>query len=225
MISDRATFAYVADVFILPAHRGRGVAKQLMARIKSHPDLQGLRRWSLGTRDAHGLYRQFGFREPADPSLWMEIYAPDVRAASRVDGPPAHRGNDRDLHAVRHGRAQAAGVADAVRAHEHVDVPSHGALFGQNAVAQARVESPDLFQRLTDGREGRLDRHASQPLRVRGQRPGQGDGDAHQATRRPRAFSTVAAFTQTTGGRPSAISFHDEPPSAEPNSLPLRVPK
>jgi GNAT superfamily N-acetyltransferase len=77
---NRATSAYVADFFILPAHRGRAVARQLMARIKSHPGLQGLRRWSLGTRDAHGLYRQFGFREPADPSLWMEIYTPDVYA-------------------------------------------------------------------------------------------------------------------------------------------------
>ncbi len=82
VISDRATFAYVADVFIVQAHRGRGAAKQLMACIKSHPDLQRLRRWSLGTRDAHGLYRQFGFRELADPSLWMEIYAPDVYSVS-----------------------------------------------------------------------------------------------------------------------------------------------
>jgi 5'-phosphate synthase pdxT subunit len=78
VISDLATYAYVADVFIVDAHRGRGLGKRLMARIKDHPQLQGLRRWSLGTRDAHGLYRQFGFREPADPSLWMEILDPDV---------------------------------------------------------------------------------------------------------------------------------------------------
>jgi pyridoxal 5'-phosphate synthase glutaminase subunit Pdx2 len=78
VVSDRATYAYVADVFVLDAHRGRGLGKRLMASIKSHPDLQGLRRWSLGTRDAHGLYRQFGFGEPADPSLWMEIHDRDV---------------------------------------------------------------------------------------------------------------------------------------------------
>ncbi|HVR70969.1 MAG TPA: pyridoxal 5'-phosphate synthase glutaminase subunit PdxT [Vicinamibacteria bacterium] len=78
VVSDRATYAYLADVFVLEAHRGRGLAQRLLARIKSHPDLQGLRRWSLGTRDAHGLYRRFGFREPADPSLWMEIHDPGL---------------------------------------------------------------------------------------------------------------------------------------------------
>jgi 5'-phosphate synthase pdxT subunit len=78
VVSDRATYAYVADVFILDGHRGRGLAKRLLARVKAHPELRGLRRWSLGTRDAHGLYRPFGFREPADPSLWMEIHDPDV---------------------------------------------------------------------------------------------------------------------------------------------------
>ncbi len=61
VISDFATFAYIADVFILEPYRGRGLAKELMATIMAHPDLQGLRRWSLGTRDAHGLYAQFGF--------------------------------------------------------------------------------------------------------------------------------------------------------------------
>ena len=78
VITDRATFAYVADVFVLPEHRGRGLGKRLMARIKAHPELQGLRRWALGTRDAHGLYRQFGFEAPADPSLWMEIHHKDA---------------------------------------------------------------------------------------------------------------------------------------------------
>lgn len=78
VITDRATFAYVADVFVLDAHRGRGLGKRLMATIKSHPELQGLRRWLLGTRDAHGLYRQFGFERPLDPSLWMEIHRRDV---------------------------------------------------------------------------------------------------------------------------------------------------
>ena len=78
VISDRATFAYLADVFILPAHRGRGLSKRLLARIKAHPELQGLRRFMLGTRDAHGLYRQFGFAPPSDPSLWMEIHDREV---------------------------------------------------------------------------------------------------------------------------------------------------
>lgn len=79
-ISDRATFAYLADVFVLESHRGRGLAKWLMACIKGHPDLQGLRRWSLATRDAHGLYRQFGFGPPSDPSVGMEIVDRNVYA-------------------------------------------------------------------------------------------------------------------------------------------------
>lgn len=61
VISDFATYAYVADVFILEPYRERGLGKELMASIMAHPDLQGLRRWSLGTRDAQGLYAQFGF--------------------------------------------------------------------------------------------------------------------------------------------------------------------
>ena len=61
VITDRATFAYVADVFVLPSHRGRGVAKAIMSAIAAHPELQGLRRWHLVTRDAHALYTQFGF--------------------------------------------------------------------------------------------------------------------------------------------------------------------
>jgi 5'-phosphate synthase pdxT subunit len=78
VVSDRATFAYLADVFIVESHRGRGLAQRMMARIRAHPELQGLRRWLLGTRDAHGLYRQFGFHAPGDPSLWMEIHDRDV---------------------------------------------------------------------------------------------------------------------------------------------------
>src|SRR5216684_1581912 len=62
VISDFATFAYVADVFILEPYRERGLGKELMATIIAHPELQGLRRWSLGTRDAQGLYAQFGFK-------------------------------------------------------------------------------------------------------------------------------------------------------------------
>jgi N-acetylglutamate synthase-like GNAT family acetyltransferase len=73
VISAFATFAYLADVFVLEAHRGRGLSKLLMQEIMSHPDLQGLRRFSLATKDAHGLYRQFGFTELARPDRQMEI--------------------------------------------------------------------------------------------------------------------------------------------------------
>ena len=76
VITDRATFAYLADVFVLESHRGQGLSKWLMECIQSHPDLQGLRRWMLATRDAHGLYRQFGFHELASPERFMEIHHP-----------------------------------------------------------------------------------------------------------------------------------------------------
>jgi GNAT superfamily N-acetyltransferase len=73
VISDFATFAYLADVFILEAHRGRGLAKRLMREIMSHPELQGLRKFTLSTKDAHDLYRQFGFTELLRPDRQMEI--------------------------------------------------------------------------------------------------------------------------------------------------------
>jgi len=72
VITDYAVFAYLADVFVLPSHRGRGISKQLMEAIRGHPELQSLRRWSLVTSDAHDLYRQFGFRELASPEKHME---------------------------------------------------------------------------------------------------------------------------------------------------------
>ncbi|HEY6248497.1 MAG TPA: GNAT family N-acetyltransferase [Candidatus Angelobacter sp.] len=78
VITDRATYAYIGDVFILESHRGRGLSKQLMKAIMEHPDLQGLRRWSLVTEGAHGLYRQFGFKAPAKPQRYMELVNPDV---------------------------------------------------------------------------------------------------------------------------------------------------
>ena len=77
VVSDRATFAYICDVFALESHRGRGVGKSLMAAIMSHPELQGLRRWTLFTRDAHGLYRQFGFCAAGQPERLMEVVARD----------------------------------------------------------------------------------------------------------------------------------------------------
>lgn len=73
VVSDYATFAYMADVFVLPAHQGQGYAKQLVAAMMAHPDLQGLRRFFLGTFDAHNLYRQFGFADIARPDRLMEI--------------------------------------------------------------------------------------------------------------------------------------------------------
>jgi len=72
VISDRATYAYVADVFVLPSHRGRSIGKRLMACITSHPELQDLRLWTLFTRDAHGLYRQYGFQDARYPDRLME---------------------------------------------------------------------------------------------------------------------------------------------------------
>jgi GNAT superfamily N-acetyltransferase len=77
-ISDFATFAYVADVFILESHRGRGLSKLLMREIMSHPELQGLRRIMLATKDAHGLYKQFGFVEIVRPDRQMEIARPGI---------------------------------------------------------------------------------------------------------------------------------------------------
>ena len=78
VITDRATVAYLADVFVLESHRGRGLAVWLMEAIRSHPDLQGLRRWILMTRDAHGLYEKSGFRTIEDPGRCMEIVDRDV---------------------------------------------------------------------------------------------------------------------------------------------------
>jgi GNAT superfamily N-acetyltransferase len=78
VISDRASYAYLADVYVEEDHRGKGLSKLLMRAILGHPDLQGLRRWLLGTRDAHGLYRQFGFTELKRPERWMEKADPSL---------------------------------------------------------------------------------------------------------------------------------------------------
>lgn len=72
VVSDYATFAWLCDVFIDEAYRGRGIGKWLMATIVAHPDLQGLKRMLLVTQDAHGLYRQYGFIPLANPEGWME---------------------------------------------------------------------------------------------------------------------------------------------------------
>jgi GNAT superfamily N-acetyltransferase len=78
VVSDQATFAYVGDVFVLEEFRGKGLSKWLMETIIAHPDLQGLRRWILATRDAHGLYSQYGFASLRFPERWMERTAPDA---------------------------------------------------------------------------------------------------------------------------------------------------
>lgn len=72
VLSDLAVFAWIMDVFILEDFRGRGLGKLLMGAIMEHPDLQGLERWGLGTKDAHGLYEQFGFRKLRTPETKME---------------------------------------------------------------------------------------------------------------------------------------------------------
>lgn len=75
-VTDKATFAYICDVFILPEYRGLGLSKWLIQTILEHAELQGLRRWSLATADAHGLYSQFGFTPVSRPERWMEIFKP-----------------------------------------------------------------------------------------------------------------------------------------------------
>jgi len=82
VISDRATVAFLNDVFVLPEYRGRGLSKWLMECVTSHTELQGLRRWMLSTRDAHGLYEQFGFTALKKPEFFMERHNPNVYGAS-----------------------------------------------------------------------------------------------------------------------------------------------
>jgi GNAT superfamily N-acetyltransferase len=78
VITDSATYAYLCDVYVLENYRGKGLGKWLMECVMGHPALQGLRRFSLATRDAHCLYRQFGFRELSRPESMMEILRPDI---------------------------------------------------------------------------------------------------------------------------------------------------
>lgn len=81
VVTDFATFAWIADVFILEEHRGQGLAKCLMESILSHPQLQGFRRWVLATKDAHELYRKFGFQELRRPERWLERPDPQMQEA------------------------------------------------------------------------------------------------------------------------------------------------
>lgn len=78
MITDRATFAYLCDVYVLEDHRGHGLGEALMEAVHAHPDLQGLRRQVLVTRDAHELYRRFGWSGLAKSEGYMEILRRDV---------------------------------------------------------------------------------------------------------------------------------------------------
>ena len=80
VVTDRATFGYLCDVFVAPAHRGAGLGKWLVDCMLDHPDLQGLRRLCLMTRDAHALYRGLGFKPMPDPTRYLEIHRPDVYA-------------------------------------------------------------------------------------------------------------------------------------------------
>ena len=78
VVTDRATFAYLCDVYVIEEHRGRGLGKWLIDELLTHPDLQRLKRFVLVTDDAHGLYKQFGFGSPRNPDKYMEIVRPDL---------------------------------------------------------------------------------------------------------------------------------------------------
>lgn len=81
-ITDRATFAYLADVYITETHRGLGLSSLLLEAVLGHPDVQHLRRWLLGTKDAHHVYSRFGFVALEEPQRWMEFSDPDAYAKS-----------------------------------------------------------------------------------------------------------------------------------------------
>ena len=76
VVTDYAVFAYLCDVFIHEDYSAHGLGKWLIETVHSHPDLQGLRRWTLATRDAHGLYKQFGWDSLGNSEHWMEIFRP-----------------------------------------------------------------------------------------------------------------------------------------------------
>jgi len=92
VITDRATFGYLGDVFVLEAYRGKGLGSWLMEVVHGHPELQGFRRWVLLTRDAQALYRPLGYTELAKPERYMERWAPDVY---RQSGPERGRARPR----------------------------------------------------------------------------------------------------------------------------------
>jgi len=87
VITDKGTFAYLPDVYILPEHRGKDLSRRLLEQIVQHPDLQGLRRMVFATRDAHALYAKFGFKPLAVPERIMEIHNPNVYGGSSKNAP------------------------------------------------------------------------------------------------------------------------------------------
>jgi len=87
VITDKATFAYLCDVFIVAEFRRLGLSKWLIQTIVNHPELQGLRRWSLATADAHGLYSQFGFTQITRADRWMEIFNPYQSVKKEIEQP------------------------------------------------------------------------------------------------------------------------------------------
>lgn len=88
VVTDYATFAWLADVFVLEEFRGRGLSKWLLEVICAHPELQGLRRWVLATKDAHGLYRRYGFTELVQPERWLERFAPQAQGPAESQPEP-----------------------------------------------------------------------------------------------------------------------------------------
>jgi GNAT superfamily N-acetyltransferase len=94
VVSDRATFAYLCDVFVLPEWRGRGIAQRLLQAAREHPELRGLRRWLLFTRDAHGLYARAGFTPLANPRRGMEHLDSNVYASTATSHPVHHPGGE-----------------------------------------------------------------------------------------------------------------------------------
>ena len=89
VVTDYATFAYLCDVYVLESHRGRGLGKWLIECVMAHPQLQGLRRFSLATRDAHQLYAPFGFQPLCEPDMQMERHKPDIYKTAVVGGQSA----------------------------------------------------------------------------------------------------------------------------------------
>ncbi|MFP2957128.1 GNAT family N-acetyltransferase [Myxococcus sp. 1LA] len=86
VVTDRATFAYLCDVFVLESYQGRGLGPWMMEALLAHPDLQGLRRFLLATRDAHSLYARYGFEPLKVPARFMEIHDPDVYVRNQDEG-------------------------------------------------------------------------------------------------------------------------------------------
>ena len=104
VITDRATYAYLCDVYVLEEYQGRGLGTWLLRELVTHPDLQGLRRFALVTRDAHGLYEKFGFERLADPSGHMQIARPGLYLATSYQPPASQRRTGGDwLRPMRRG--------------------------------------------------------------------------------------------------------------------------